>query len=226
MQFLTAVLDLFFPRKCVFCKKILHVAETEYCEKCIETLPYTEFGSKFVGEYFDFCVSPLYYKGVVRKSLARFKFNNAPIHAEALGKMLAESIKEHPDMWTVGTSPPQLIYDFITWVPLSRKRKQIRGYDQAKLLATETAKRLDSECVETLIKSTDVKPQSDISEAADRRANVDGVYEIIDSTFVENKCILVIDDIITTGSTLSECAKVLLDAGANRVICACMARSE
>jgi len=217
VKILDKVLDLLFPRKCVFCKKILHRAEIGWCEVCTESLPYTEFGSKFEGDFFDFCIAPLFYKDITRDALLSFKFKNAPIYSDPFGKILAECIIEHPDMKG---------YDIITWVPLSQKRKRTRGYDQAELLAVATAKQLNNIAVGVLEKTLDVKPQSDFHNAADRRVNIDGAYDIIDSSLVTDKCVLLIDDIITTGSTLSECAKVLLDAGAHRVVCACMCRGE
>jgi ComF family protein len=186
-------------------------------------LPYTEFASKAEGDYYDFCIAPLYYRDVVRKALLQFKFKNAPIYADALGRMLAEIIKEHPDLWIPDSSPRRSVYDIITWVPLSVKRKRSRGYDQALLLAMATALKLDDVAVEILRKPIDVQPQSDLGGEAERRANIDGAFEIVDPDLVEGKCILLIDDIVTTGSTLSECAKVLLDAGASRVICATIA---
>ena len=217
MNVFNKILDLFFPRKCVFCRKILHIKEEGWCEVCTESLPYTEFGSKIEGDYFDFCISPLFYKGVPREALLSFKFKNAPVYADSLGKMLAECIMEHPDMND---------YDIITWVPLSQKRKRTRGYDQAELIALATAKQLNDAAKEVLKKSLDVKPQSEFRDAGERRANIDGAYDVIDSSLVKDRCVLLIDDIITTGSTLSECAKVLLDAGAHRVVCACMCKGE
>jgi len=217
MKALNSLLDLFFPRKCVFCRKILHSAELGWCEVCTESLPYTEFGSKLEGDYFDFCIAPLFYKDIPREALLSFKFRNALINADSLGKMLAECIMEHPDMTE---------YDIITWVPLSQKRKSARGYDQAEQLAKATAKQLNNEAVLVLEKSIDVKPQSEISDRADRRANIDGAYDVIDPCLVTDKCVLLIDDIVTTGSTLSECAKMLIEAGARRVVCATMCRGE
>ena len=224
MGFFDSILDLLFPPKCVFCRKILHGAESDWCEKCVETLPYTEFGSRLEGEYFDFCIAPLYYKDEARKSLMRYKFQNAPIISDAFGKLLAECITEHPDLWTTDDFKLRPIYDIITWVPLSRKREKIRGYDQAELLALATASALSDKAVKVLEKILDVGPQSELGDAADRRANVDGAYEVIDPDLVDGKCVLIIDDIITTGSTLSECAKMMLEAGASRVIGATMCK--
>lgn len=218
MRIFTALLNLLFPPKCVFCKKLLHSTEFDWCDNCTEALPYTEFERKLSGDYFDYCIAPLYYKGAARDSLIRFKFRNAPIYAEAFGKMLSECIKEH------SRSIPD--FDIITWVPLSAKRKKQRGYDQAELLAKATAAQLERSAAEVLIKPLDCRPQSELSGASDRRANIDGAFDIIDSDFVKNKVILLIDDIITTGATLSECAKILREAGASKVICACMCMRE
>ena len=212
----SSILDLLFPPKCFFCRRVLHDSCDECCEKCLETLPYTEFGGMQEGDYFDFCISPFYYRDNVRKSILRFKFANAPHFATLYGKILADCIIEYPDIH----------YDTITWVPLSVKRKRSRGYDQAKLLALETANNLDDEAVQTLTKTYDVQPQSYLRGIEERRRNISGAFEVSSLEYVSGKTILLIDDIITTGSTLSECAKVLLEAGANNVICATLARKE
>ena len=214
MKFLSYLLDLFFPPKCVFCGRVLHSADDEWCEKCTEALPFTDYGGTQDGDYFDYCVSPLYYKGVVRKSLLRYKFRNAPEYAQLYGKLLADCVIEHPDV----------SYDIITWVPLSGKRMRSRGYDQAMLLAQSTALNLDDVAVEILKKPHDIQAQSDLSGIAERRANISGAYVVPDQELVDGKAILLIDDIITTGATLSECSKVLLEAGACKVICATLAR--
>ena len=214
MRLFSLLLDLLFPPKCIFCGRVLHKADDELCEKCTESLPYTDYGGMQEGDYFDISVSPLYYKGVVRKSLLRYKFGNASAYADTYGKMLADCIIENPDV----------DYDIITWVPLSSKRRRSRGYDQAMLLAQATALNLDDVAVQTLNKPDDVHAQSDLSSVAERRANISGAYEVLDEGLVDGKSVLLIDDIITTGSTLSECAKVLLEAGASRVMCATLAR--
>ena len=228
MKLFSTLLDLFFPRKCVFCGKILQKNEDDRCEICTESLPYTGFDEKLEGNYFDFCIAPLYYKDVVRNSMLKYKFQNAPIYADAFGRLLAETIVEHPGLW-IDSKP---VFDIITWVPLSEKRKKDRGYDQAELLVNATAKAMNAIQQSTfstqkiLIKTLDVKPQSDIINDADRRINIEGAYEVPDTGLIISKCILLIDDIITTGSTLEECSKTLLEAGASRIICATMCRRE
>ena len=216
MGFISSLLDLLFPPKCVFCGKVLGRGDENWCDKCTEALPYTLNGGRQEGDYFDFCVSPLYYNGVVRKSLLRFKFGGAAAYADAYGKLLADCIREHPD----------INYDIISWVPLSSKRERSRGYDQAMLLALATALELQDVAAETLKKQKDVQAQSELGGRPERSENISGAYEAADPELVEGKCVLLIDDIVTTGSTLSECAKVLLSAGASRVVCAALARGQ
>ena len=215
MSFFSSFMDLLFPPKCVFCGKVLDSGDT-WCSKCVESLPFTLNGGRQEGEYYDFCISPLYYKGAVRKSILRFKFKGASSYADVYGKILSDCIRENQDVE----------YDVISWVPLSSKRKRSRGYDQAMLLALATALELNDVAIETLAKPHDVQAQSELSGWDERSANISGAYEVVDQELIEGKRVLLIDDIVTTGSTLSECANVLLSAGAARVICAALARGE
>ena len=209
-------MDLFFPPKCVFCGKVVGNGDDNWCSKCTETLPFTIGSGMQEGQYYDFCISPLYYKDAVRKSILRFKFKGASAYADVYGRILADSLRDNPDV----------DYDVISWVPLSSKRERSRGYDQAMLLALATALALDDVAIETLKKPHDVRAQSELSGWDERSANISGAYEVLDPELIDGKCVLLIDDIVTTGSTLSECAKVLLSAGAKRVICAALARGE
>ena len=216
MSFISSFMDLLFPPKCVFCGKVLGSGDDKWCSRCTETLPFTLNSGRQEGQYYDFCISPLYYKDAVRKSILRFKFRGASAYADAYGSILADCIRENPDT----------NYDVISWVPLSDKRERSRGYDQAMLLALATALQLDDVAIETLKKPHDVRAQSELSDREERRVNISGAYEAADPELIAGKCVLLIDDIVTTGSTLSECAKVLLAAGASRVVCAALARGE
>jgi ComF family protein len=116
-------------------------------------------------------------------------------------------------------------WELVTWAPLSKKRLRKRGYDQAKLLAEQVSKALQIPLVSTLEKMRDTKAQSTLG-AEQRRENVKNVYRLAKGCSVTGKRILLVDDILTTGSTLSACAKVLLEGGAERVDCAALARSR
>ncbi|MCL2220709.1 MAG: ComF family protein [Oscillospiraceae bacterium] len=215
MGIISVILDLLFPPKCVFCGRVLQKSDDGWCDKCTEDLPFSNNSGRQDGENFDFCVSPLYYTGVVRKSILRYKFGGASQYAETYSKLMAECIKDNPE----------LNYDLISWIPLSSKRERKRGYDQAMILALATALELDDVAVETLKKHRDVRAQSELGDRAQRSENIEGAYIASDPEIIEGKRILLIDDIVTTCSTLEECAGVLIKAGAKDVVCASLARS-
>jgi competence protein ComFC len=207
-------LNVFFPPRCVFCRKFLKSNESSICSSCTDSVPFTSGGETVRrGQYFDVCVSPLVYTGNVRKAFLRFKFKGATNYAEYFGKIMADCIKSHLS----GR------YDLITWVPLSKSRERQRGYDQSMLLAYAVALELEDVAVETLRKTTDVQAQSSLVGREKRQANVSGAYEVFDAELIVGKRILLIDDVVTTGATLSECSRMLLMAGAEEVMCAALA---
>ena len=151
----------------------------------------------------------------MRASLLRYKFGGATGYAKVYGRLVAGTVREE----LAGE------YDLVTWVPLSRRRLRERGYDQARLLAKATAKELGLPLTPTLHKQRNTQPQSGTGDAAKRRANIAGAYRMKKGVDVTGKRILLMDDIVTTGATLSECARVLGKAGAEQVVCATVARS-
>ena len=214
---LGAVLDLLFPSRCVFCRDILKSGEVGICSCCQNKLPWIvgqEAEQKF--EFISLCVSPLWYQSDVRDSIRRYKFHDNSGYAKTYGHLLAQCITDH----LAGR------YDLITWVPLSAKSLKKRGYDQSMLLAMATALELNEVAVETLRKTRNTDTQSSLKDDSARRANVLGAYDVIDPELVVGKRILLIDDVVTTGSTISECARTLLTVGAKDVICAVLTRSR
>lgn len=210
------LLDLLFPPKCAFCKKLVSAEDGGICPECRKTLPYTKDGGRQKVDFLTTVVAPLYYEDTVRASLLRYKFHGVTALAEAYGPILADTIRAELDG----------AYDLLTWVPLSRRRLRRRGFDQAKLLAGKTADALGTELVPLLRKDRDVPAQSGVGSAEKRRANISGCYTVIDPAQVAGKRILILDDIVTTGATLSECARVLMLAGAESVSAAALARSR
>lgn len=208
----TALLDLFFPPKCPFCGKVLD--HTGICPACEKTLPWAEEGAG-VRELSGGvqCAAPLWYEKQVREGLLRFKFQGASAAAGPLGELAARCAAERFSG----------AFDVVTWVPVSRRRLHSRGYDQARLLA-ESACRLWGVRPEQLLRKTADNPaQSGLTEAAARRANVLGVYEVPAPEKVQGRRVLLVDDICTTGATLAECARTLRDAGAADVMSVCVA---
>ena len=206
---------LLFPPKCVLCGKILEKGELDLCDACrAETADHPLGRSKipFVEEW----AALWHYEGNVRRSLIRYKFYRRRYYAKSFGRLLAMQIDRQ---W--GQS-----FDLISWVPISRRRKLRRGYDQVELLAQAVGRELGMEPVRCLKKIRHNPPQSSIVGQAQRRANVLGAYRVRRRAAVTGKRILLLDDIITSGATVSECAKTLLTAGAAQVSCAAVAAAE
>ena len=211
------LLDLLFPPKCVFCGKLLSRGELGFCGRCQKELPWLEgAAAERTGEFFELCASPLAYRDLVRDSIRRYKFKGRQGYHKTYGRLVAQCVHDH----LAGK------YDLITWVPLSDRRRKERGYDQALLLASAATLELGDVAVETLRKGRNTQAQSGLSDDAARRANVLGAYTIVDPELVEGKRVLLIDDVVTTGSTFSECARVLRSAGAAGVVCATLARAR
>lgn len=211
-----AVLDLLFPPKCAFCGKILKAGERGMCARCQKELPWLEgTAAEQKAEFIEKCVSPLRYEGAVRESIHRYKFKGLRGYAPLYGALVAQCVKDH----LAGE------YDLITWAPLSERRKRERGYDQAFLMAQAAALALDSVAAETLRKGRHTGAQSHLEDPAARRANVMGAYEVVDGELLQDKRVLLVDDVVTSGATLSECARMLRTAGAKAVVCATLARA-
>jgi len=213
-RFWETLLDLLYPPKCPFCRALTK-KQGDICEACLRTLPFTTHaGAKQNGEFFDLCLSPLYYEGNAREGLLRYKFGGNTAGSAVFGRLMADTVRTHfPEP-----------FDAVTWVPVSRSRRRRRGYDQARLLAEETAKELGIPCISTLRKVRRNAVQSSIAEPSRRRANVSGAYRVTED--VCGKQLLLTDDVITTGATLSECARMLLMAGAEEVDCVTLVRKR
>ena len=213
-DFFEYALELLFPPRCPFCRTLLREHEKDLCRKCAGSLPIVpESAESQSFRHIERCISPLYYTGKVREPLLRYKFGGLRIYARTYAALMAERL-EHRG----------LAFDVITWVPLSAKRLRTRGYDQARLLAEEIAKRFGIPCERLLIKTTDTPAQSGTHSRRERVTNVKGVYRPAALPMIRGKTILLVDDIVTTGSTLDECARVLSKSGAKSVSAVTVAR--
>lgn len=212
MKFVNWLLALLFPPKCLLCKRVLKDDELDLCRKCRVNGPEcANFRKKL--PFIDSWAAVWYYEDNARRSLLRYKFRGKPNYATGYGRLLAMKLQEaHPDGM-----------DLLTWVPISRLRRLRRGYDQVELLAQAVGQELGMEPVPLLRKIRHNRPQSRIIGEAKRRANVLGAYRAENAELLQGKRILLLDDIITTGATAGECARVLLTAGAKEIHCGAMA---
>ena len=212
-----SILDFLFPPRCIFCRGLLKKGEADICAACAVGLPETEgAGAVQTGEFFEYCMAPFYYTGPVRSAIHRFKFRGKAGYGAYLAGRMAKCVREN--------CREELA--LVTWVPISKKRLRRRGYNQSQILAEALSKELNLPAEPTLEKMGDNPPQSSLQGAERRRANVLNMYRCLPGQDISGKRILLVDDGVTTGATLSECARELLMAGAEAVFCCTVARSR
>ena len=135
----SGILDIIFPPRCAFCRRLLRRGESGMCAACERDLPYTRPSERAGTDFVAACVAPLRYEGAVRDALHRYKFQGVTAYAGVFGRLVARCIDERL----------RGEYDLISWVPLSSQRLSERGYDQAMLIAMAAALELGDVAVET-----------------------------------------------------------------------------
>ena len=206
------LLRALFPPKCILCKALLSEEETDLCHTCREHAPFfskEKINFSFIARW----TAVWYYKDTVRMGLLQYKFSGRRSSAAGFARQLAMKLLEK------NMAEP----DLLVWVPISRLRKFSRGYDQVELIAKALSRELGIPAAPVLKKIRHTPPQSSLKSAAERRANVLGAYRVIAPDAVSGKRLLLLDDVITTGATASECARMLTMAGAAAIDCAAVA---
>ncbi|MBQ7566222.1 MAG: ComF family protein [Oscillospiraceae bacterium] len=206
------LLDLIYPPRCVLCHDHLPRGGAYTCEACSRRLLRQEPIKRKL-RFLDGMVAVAPYEEPYRGSVQRFKFGGCAFYAYPYADWLSACIRSE-----LGGA-----FELVTWAPVSASRSLRRGYDQARLIAVQAAKRLDAPLVRCLRKKRHNPAQSGLKTPEQRRANVTGVYRAVKPERFAGKRILLIDDVVTTGATVEECARVLLTAGAASVVCASVA---
>lgn len=204
--------DFLFTVRCPYCGKVIE-PNKKCCDKCKKEFPKFPFVRYATGGYI--CTSPFPYDGIFRKAVLNFKFHNCGAYAELLSYEMVRAIK---DVYS------NKGFDIVTCVPMHKDTLKERGFNQAELLARECAALLGMEYGNLLVKTKKNKTQHSI-KAAERAKNVIGVYSPIDRNLIKGKRILIIDDIITTGSTLGECARILNKCKCGEICCCTLCTS-
>lgn len=213
---------LFFPRRCCYCGKVVPPAD-EACGACLTAVSRIEPPAcPHCGRARDECVcrehknfytavaSPFYYEGAARKCIRRLKFSGKTGCAQFLAREMAGAAR---------ASFGQKAIDITAYVPMSKKEIKARGYNQSRYLALAAARELSVEFGDAvLVKLYETRAQRTL-KAGERSGNLAGVFDVADPRRVQGKTVLLCDDIITTGTTLNECARILLLSGAEEVLC-------
>lgn len=237
-------LDFIFPARCVYCH---HFVGDErvliFCRSCWDAMPFiTTPGCRCCGQpfssemvlrytpeflcgdcrasppYFDRAVSATYYEGVAREAILQFKFHQKV----GLGKYLA-----HVLMTQIPSRLNIAAYDLILPVPLYRTHHKQRGYNQAAVLARYVAHHYNLPLAShNLLRIRQVKAQSQVKGRQARRDNVKNAFHIREPQAIHNQQVILVDDVLTTGATVNECAKTLKKAGARSVLVLTLSRAN
>ncbi len=202
-----------FTNRCRLCAKVISVSAT-LCEECnVDKLRIDEkfFSTKiYSSKSFDRHTSPFYYEDVVRTGIHNLKYKGFKRCAEFFSKEMSDVIERD-----FAEEKP----DIITCVPMSKKRKREKYYNQCDYLIKHICKAFGYKPENNLlIKIKDTPTQVNLSYK-ERLTNLKGAFEVNKKFDIRGKTILLCDDVMTTGSTLNECSLTLKKAGAKRVIC-------
>lgn len=184
------MLDWLFPvySSCIFCKREdVSSIECGICADCLKTAPFTKD------------VSATFYYDVKTEGLSQdLKYNGRRYLAVIFADLSRDKLSN-------------IHYDIICFVPTRNKKK--RGYNQAELIARAID---DEKTVDALVKIKDTPSQTALSRE-ERMKNVKGCYRVSNPQEIDGKAVLLVDDVYTTGSTVKECRRMLLEAGAELV---------
>jgi competence protein ComFC len=213
MRLLDTILDIVFPSRCLSCGR----SGSELCLDCLQEAPQAERESaKWIFPLYD------YRHPTIKKSLWLLKYNGKRRLAKIFAKVLYEKILEELSELSVMEN---FIEPILIPIPLAKRRYRERGYNQAELIAKEIVKINNSRqeirvqfANNILTKPKDTEHQARIKDRGSRLKNLAGSFVVNNKEGIQKKNIILVDDILTTGSTLTEARKVLKQAGARKVI--------
>ncbi len=218
MEYLKTIWDIIFPKKCISCGR-----EGQYlCEDCLSLVPINPFKyclcekmekrnkcEQCKNKYLDKILSATSFNNkIVKDAIYKLKYG----YIEDLSIPLSFLVLSH-----LKTIDCQINNDFILIpVPMYIKKKKKRGFNQSEEIAKLISELTGIKISTSLIKTKGTKPQMELNRK-ERIENIKNCFAITDKKEVENKTILLLDDVYTTGTTMNECAKILKENGAKEV---------
>ncbi|MCC6815328.1 MAG: ComF family protein [Saprospiraceae bacterium] len=205
-------LDLLFPNLCIHCGLRTHSAAEIFCIGCqkiqnptdLHLFLQNEFTAHFTGRIPIFTGASLYYYnpgGLIHSILDRIKYKGYHELATRLGDYYGEILKESPHYKSI---------DIVTAVPIHSNKENIRGYNQSAIFARAVANKLNLDFEQKIInKIRDHRSQTEKSRI-ERMNNILNSFEYNKKYNIQNRNILLVDDVLTTGATLEACAIELL----------------
>src|SRR5690606_25683620 len=227
VQFVRDSFALLFPELCVGCKQVLVYQENHLCTNCIYNLPKTNFhldpdnlaAKQLMGRVPVLNVSSFLYfsaGSIVQRIIHHIKYKNGFAVAEWLGELYGQQLKNSKLFSITSTelldkSSASSDYQVIIPVPLHKKRLRSRGYNQSDYLAKGLSNALGIETdLYNLVRIAHNESQTKSTTRYERFENISDAFRVSNPELLENKHILLVDDVLTTGATLEACCIALL----------------
>lgn len=208
-------INLFYPLHCLGCNKQLDAMDRfSLCGQCIASIKHNAMPPLDLETPSVMVYSACLYEGTLKELIHSFKYKGKITLANILSKFMIDYIKENPEITNVA---------IITAVPLHRSRLMEREFNQSLILANKIGKALNLPVKNTLEKTRKTKYQNELPKN-ERLINLKDAFRVCAGADIKGKAVLLIDDVMTTGATLDECARILLSGGADNVICFTLAR--
>jgi competence protein ComFC len=209
-QIKNLLIDLLFPVKCLGCGK----KEEIFCNNCIGKIHGAEREtSSNILAVFD------YRDKIIKKAIWELKYHHKRYLGEKLGLLLYEFLSEDISDMKIEVSGRSI---YVIPVPISRGKTRLRGYNQSLYIARGFCSLSPVGTFEIknniVFKKRNTIPQARIESRRERLENVRGVFEIKNKDIIKGRTVIIIDDVTTTGGTMSEIMKILKSAGAKKVI--------
>ncbi len=220
--------SLFFPRVCLTCQGALGKGLNEICVNCLQELPKTlnhevpipEFEQRFSGivDYDQVLVYLFFQKrGIVQKLLHELKYNDKPEIGQILGKWYGKEL---------AIAGYDKKFDVVLPIPLHQGRLRVRGYNQSEQFALGLSQSLGLKMLPNGLERVRANETQTRKNREQRWQNVSGVFAVTDLEAVANQRVLLVDDVLTTGSTLVAAAEPLFDARVKNISFAVMAAAK
>ncbi len=216
MKIFEDILNIIFPKVCCICDRGLTKNEELICFRCRSNLPKTKFVNakdnellkRFYGRlHVDFGLSYLYFykSGITQKLLHQYKYQNYPEIGELIGKWIGHELLRSEISKQV---------DIIIPVPLHPKRERERGYNQSAYFAKGISEITKIPIGYKILARAHHDKSLTHKTRVQRWRSVEHAFQVIDKNLIDNKNILLVDDVITTGATLEACGNQILKGGA------------
>lgn len=203
-----ALIEVIYPREnyCIICKEEDCFGICNTCKKSIKVIEEA---------YQDEIISYGYYGGVLKELILKFKYKDNFTAGDILTEILEEYIIKNLNYKEY----------IITYIPISKKSKKVRGFNQCEYIAKKIARDLSIEAFEVLIKAKETKEQKKLKKD-ERFENIKDAFQIKKGIKIKNKKIILIDDVTTTGATLKEAYKLLKKFNFNDIKLLTLAKSH